>query len=172
MSDPFIGEVRLFAGNFAPQGWALCQGQLVAIAENTALFTLIGTTYGGDGQNTFALPDLRGRVPIHQGQGGGLSSRVMGQLGGAETVTLAAAQMPAHSHPLVASSGPAQAASVPSGSVPAATSISLYGTSAPSLPMAGNAVASTGGSQPHENMAPFVAMNYIISLFGIYPSQN
>lgn len=172
MANPYVGEIRLFAGNFAPNGWALCQGQLMAIAENIVLFQLIGTTYGGDGQNTFALPDLSGRVPVHQGQGPGLSPRVIGEKGGTETVTLTAAQMPAHSHTLVASSAAAQAAAGPSGSVLAATSVNLYDTNPPTTAMAGAAIGPAGGSQPHENRAPFVAMNYIISLFGIFPSQS
>jgi microcystin-dependent protein len=172
MSDPYIGEIRLFAGNFAPNGWALCQGQLVPISENTTLFQLIGTTYGGDGQSTFALPDLRGRVPLHQGQGPGLSGRVVGQSGGSEQVTLTQAQMPAHTHAEMGSKAAAQAAAGPSGSVPAATAINVYGIGQPTTPMAASAVAPAGGGQPHDNMAPFLAMNYIISLFGIFPVQN
>jgi microcystin-dependent protein len=172
MADPYIGEVRLFAGNFAPQGWGLCDGQLLPIVGFEALFTLIGTTYGGDGQSTFALPDLQGRVPIHQGTGAGLSNRIIGERAGAESVTLTASQMPAHNHPLVATSAAAQAAAVPSGSVLAATPVSLYGVGVAAAPMASTALAVAGGAQPHENMAPFVAMNYIIALFGIYPSQN
>jgi microcystin-dependent protein len=172
MADPYVGEIRLFAGNFAPQGWALCEGQLLPILGYETLFTLIGTTYGGDGQNSFALPDLQGRVPIHQGAGAGLSNRIMGERGGAETVTLTASQLPAHNHPLVATSAAAQAAAVPSGSVLAATPVSLYGTAMATAPMASTALAAAGGAQPHENMAPFVAMNYIIALIGIFPSQN
>jgi len=172
MADPYVGEVRLFAGNFAPNGWALCQGQLVSIAENETLFQLIGTTYGGDGQNTFALPDLRGRVPLHQGTGPGLSTRVIGQLGGAERVTLTAAQLPPHTHALTASSAPAQSAAGPSGNVLAATAVNIYGSGPPSVPMAAVATSAAGGAQPHDNMAPFLVMNYIISLFGVFPSQS
>jgi microcystin-dependent protein len=172
MADPYIGEVRLFAGNFAPQGWALCQGLLLSIVENEALFTLIGTTYGGDGQTTFGLPDLQGRVPIHQGTGAGLSTRFIGERAGTESVTVTTSQMPAHNHPLGATSAAAQAAAVPSGSVLAATPVSLYGAGAATAPMASTALAATGGAQPHENMAPFAVMNYIIALFGIYPSQS
>ena len=171
MAEPFVGEIRLFAGNFAPSGWALCQGQLVAIAQNDVLFSLIGTTYGGDGQNTFALPDLSGRVPLHQGTGPGLSNRVIGERGGSEQVTLSKPQMPVHRHTLMASSTAAQAAAGPSGSVLAVTAVNLYGSSPPTMPMATGAVAPVGGAQPHDNMAPFVAISYIISLFGIYPSQ-
>lgn len=171
MSNPYVGEIRLFAGNFAPAGWALCQGQLLSIAENDVLFALIGTTYGGDGQATFGLPDLRGRVPVHQGTGPGLSTRVIGQLGGSETVTLTAGQLPAHSHTLSATTAAASSAAGPSGSLLATSSVALYGTGAAASPMAGAAITASGGNQPHENMAPFLGLNYIISLFGIFPSQ-
>ncbi len=171
MASPFIGELRLFAGNFAPAGWFLCQGQLLAIADFDTLFTLIGTTYGGDGQTTFALPDLRGRVPVHQGSGPGLSSQVIGEQGGAETVTLSTAQMPAHSHTQMATLAPASAAAGPGGGLLAVTAIKVYGIGAPSTAMAPGAIAPAGGGQPHDNMAPFLALNYIISAFGIFPSQ-
>lgn len=171
MATPYIGEVRLFAGNFAPAGWALCQGQLLPIADNDVLFTLIGTTYGGDGQNTFALPDLRGRVPVHQGTGAGLSTRQMGEMGGSETVTLTLAQLPVHDHAVVGTSDPANAAVGPSGGVMAGTAVNAYGRSSPNVPMAPQALAPAGAGQAHNNMAPFLALSYIISLFGIYPSQ-
>ena len=172
MANPFIGEVRLFAGNFAPLGWALCQGQLMPIAEAETLFALIGTTYGGDGQSTFALPDLRGRVPLHWGQGPGLGPRVIGQAGGSETVTLSPQQMPAHTHTALATSASAQGSAGPSGHVLAATKVNSYGSEPLSMPMASNAITPTGGGQPHDNMAPWVAMNYIICLFGVFPSSN
>lgn len=173
MSNPYIGEIRLFAGNFAPLGWAFCQGQLVSIAENDALFSLIGTIYGGDGQQSFGLPDLRGRVPVHQGNGSGLSPRVIGERAGTETVTLTTAQLPTHSHSLVATSASASATAGPAGGVLASASVKVYGSGAPTTPMATAAIAPTsGGGQPHENMAPFLALNYIISLFGIYPTQS
>ncbi len=171
MAEPFIGEIRLFAGGFAPLGWAMCQGQTLPIADNDALFSLIGTTYGGDGQNTFSLPDLRGRVPLHQGAGPGLSNRVMGQSGGSEQVTLTAAQMPAHSHGMVASSASAQTAAGPSGNLLGTTKINMYGSGSPTTPMGAGAITPTGGGQPHGNMAPFLGMNYIIALFGIFPSR-
>lgn len=171
MSDPFIGEIRLFAGNFAPQGWAFCQGQLMAISQNDALFALIGTTYGGDGQSNFALPNLSGRIPLHQGQGPGLTPRTIGELSGAETVTLTTAQIPQHTHAMNASSAAATGTS-PAGAVLAATSVASYDTAAATTAMAAGALGSAGGSQPHENMAPTLALNYIISLFGIFPSQN
>lgn len=167
MADPYIGEVRLFAGNFAPNGWAFCDGQTVPIAENTALFSLIGTTYGGDGQTTFVLPDLRGRVPVHQGNG-----FVAGQAGGSESVTLLVSQMPPHTHAMLASASAASAAHGPSEVLGSSTAMRLYGTGTPTMAMDANAITPAGGGQPHENMPPFVALNYIISLFGIYPSQN
>ena len=171
MSNPFVGEIRMFGGNFEPNGWAFCNGQLLSIGNNEILFTLIGTTYGGDGQNTFALPDLRGRVPIHQGSGAGPSSRSLGETGGRETVTLTLAQMPAHSHSLNASPTAASAAAGPGG-VLAASTTQIYGAGTPATPMDGAAVTPVGGNQPHQNMAPFQAVNFIIALFGIYPSQS
>jgi len=172
MANPYVGEIRLFAGNFAPNGWALCQGQLVAIAENSTLYNLIGTTYGGDGQSTFALPDLRGRVPVHQGQGTGLSPRSPGQAGGAETVTLQSAQTPLHTHALHASTATATVGT-PGGSVLATTTTASYGPGPATTAMATGAISNTwGNAQPHENMAPTLTVNYIISLYGIYPSPT
>lgn len=167
MSNPFVGEIRLFAGNFAPVGWALCQGQLMPISENPTLFQLIGTTYGGDGQSSFALPDLRGRVPLHQGAG-----FVIGQTSGVEEVTLTSAQVPAHGHTLEAAASAASAGSGPSGSLLAVASVNVYGSGAPTMAMAAQGLSSAGGSQPHSNMAPYAVLNYIISLFGIFPSQT
>ena len=171
MSTPYIGEIRLFAGNYAPLGWEFCWGQLVPIYENEALFTLIGTTYGGDGQGTFALPDLRGRVPVHQGQGPGGSNRVIGEVAGSETVTLTSAQMAAHRHTPLATSATATATSGPAGGVLANASIKVYGSGAPSKYLHGLAVT-VGTTQPHENMAPFQTVNYIISMYGIFPPQG
>jgi len=171
MGIPYVGEIRMFAGNFAPAGWAFCNGSLVPIAENETLFNLIGTTYGGDGQQTFALPDLRGRVPVHQGSGPGLSTRQMGELAGSETATLTVGQMPMHTHVLRASNA-AATLGTPAGDVLAKTSINSYGSAPPTMPMAAPAVPLAGGSQPHENMAPFTAISYIISLFGIFPSPT
>lgn len=167
MSEPYVGEIRLFAGNFAPLDWAFCDGQILSIAQNVVLFELIGTTYGGDGQSTFALPDLRGRVPVHQGNG-----YVQGQQGGQESVTLAAAQMPAHRHAMNASTAPASATQGPSQVLGSSAAMRLYGSGAPDMAMDANALAQAGGNQAHENMPPFVALNYIISLFGIFPSQS
>lgn len=167
MSSPFIGEIRMFGGNFAPAGWAFCDGSLIPISENDALFTLIGTTYGGDGQSTFALPDLRSRVPIHQGPGFAL-----GQSGGAETVTLTTNQIPSHTHTPQANSA-AGTASSPSNAVWANSSLGQFDNANPAdSSMAASAMGPTGGSQPHDNMVPFLAVNFILSLFGIFPSQT
>jgi microcystin-dependent protein len=170
MSSPFVGEIRMFAGNFAPVGWMLCQGQLLPISENETLFNLIGTTYGGDGQETFALPDLQGRFPLHVGTGFAL-----GQTGGAESVTLTSAQIPSHSHvPTCATAGSVVS---PSGAVlatatSAQTGVQVYSDQAPDTQLAPGTVATSGGGQPHDNMHPFLAVNFIISLFGIFPSQT
>jgi microcystin-dependent protein len=168
MSSPFIGEIRMFGGNFAPAGWAFCNGALMPISENDALFTLIGTTYGGDGQTTFALPDLQSRIPIHVGPG-----FVQGQTGGTETVTLTTNQIPSHSHVPTCNSAPGTQ-SGPGNGIWASTSPSLnqYSTNAPTLNMDPAAIGQAGGSQPHDNMVPFLAVNFILSLFGIFPSQT
>lgn len=171
MSDPYIGEIRLVGFNFAPQGWALCDGQLLSIAENDALFTLIGTTYGGDGQSTFALPDFRSRIPIHQGTGSSGTNYTIGENGGTETVTLSVNQIPAHAHPAQAQSGAGNQAG-PGGNIWASSSLNQYNSSAADSDMNALAITSLGGSQPHDNMMPFLTINFVISLFGIYPSQN
>ena len=163
---PYVGEIRMFAGNFAPAGWMFCEGQLLPISENETLFQLIGTTYGGDGESTFALPDLRGRIPIHQGNG-----FILAETGGAEEVTLTVNQIPAHAHPWVASQGNASA-KLPQGAVPAVAQGDFYSTGAPNTNMAAQAVASTGGSQPHTNFQPYLCIDFIISLFGDFPSQG
>jgi microcystin-dependent protein len=169
MSSPYVGEIRMFAGNFAPAGWAFCNGALLPISENPTLFQLIGTTYGGDGTSTFALPDLRSRVPIHVGPGFSL-----GQPGGAEIVTLTTSQIPAHSHVPLAQSNSGNQPS-PQGNLWAQTTLNLYADNPPpssSLTFAASAIGSAGGSQPHDNMIPFLVVNFIISLFGIFPSQS
>jgi microcystin-dependent protein len=169
VSNPYVGEIRLFAGNFAPAGWAFCEGQLMAISENETLFNLIGTTYGGDGESTFALPDLRGRVPVHQGNG-----LVLAESGGVESVTLTTAQMPAHGHTALASTAAASAVA-PANHVLASASLATitpYGSDAPRGSVAPQAVTAIGGSQPHDNTQPFLCVNFIISLFGIYPSPS
>jgi microcystin-dependent protein len=173
MSSPYVGEVRMFAGNFAPAGWALCDGSLIAISENTTLFNLIGTTYGGDGQSTFAVPDLRSRIPIHQGQGSGLSNYVIGANGGVETVTLTVNQIPGHSHPIIAENAVASTtATDPTNHLygnGGTTELYSLHTGALSTMMQS---ASAGGNQPHTNVQPVLAINYIIALFGIYPSPT
>jgi microcystin-dependent protein len=171
--DPFLGEIRIFAGNFAPQGWAFCAGQLMAISQNDALYALIGTTYGGDGVTTFGLPDLRGRAPIHQGTRFGVTF-TMGEVIGVENVTLTTQQLPQHTHPAVAATG-ADSIS-PQGKVwstdPGAN-IADWATAASSNAfMAPNAISTAGGNLPHENMQPFLAISYIIAIEGIFPSQN
>ena len=167
MSQPFIGEIRMFGGNFAPVGWAFCNGALMAIDQNDALFNLIGTTYGGDGQTTFALPDLQSRVPIHTGPGFAL-----GQSGGVESVTLTTSQIPAHSHVPACNSNPGNLGD-PTGGVWAQPGTGTdYSDAAPSLIMDPAAIGSSGGSQPHDNMVPFLVINFILSLFGVFPSQT
>jgi microcystin-dependent protein len=170
-ADPFVGEITFFSGNFAPVGWAFCDGSLLSIAEYDTLFALIGTTYGGDGQNNFALPDLRGRVPIHQGTSLG-STYTIGQTGGTETVTLTPAQIPLHNHIPNVNAG-AGNADTPNGNVWAKASSGTPYAAAPSAVNMNTAtISAIGGSQPHNNMVPFVAVNYIISLFGVFPSPN
>lgn len=172
MSEPFIGEIRLFAGNFAPTGWAFCDGQLLAIAENDALFSLLGTTYGGDGETSFGLPDLRGRLPIHAGTGPGLSPRVLGSSTGVEEVTITANQLPSHTHALQASTRPANSPN-PAGHVLAtSTGIDLFIDEVPGTSLNAQAVTATGGSQSHDNLMPYLCVNFIIALFGIYPSSS
>jgi microcystin-dependent protein len=166
MSQPYIGEIRMFGGNFAPQGWAFCNGQTMSIAQNNALFALIGTTYGGDGVNTFNLPNLMGRLPIHQGTG-----FVIGQLSGTESVTLTLNQIPQHNHSVAAATS-ANAKS-PSGTVYGGnTADHVYTANAPSAQMNAGTVGIGGGGQSHNNMMPYGVVSFIISLFGIFPSQN
>lgn len=171
--NPYIGQIKMFAGNFAPAGWALCNGQLLPISENEALFAIIGTTYGGDGQTTFALPDLRGRVPMHTGTGAGLTTRVLGEMSGSETTTMTINQMPAHSH-LVAGTTSDGNQSTPTGNIFANTKIldKEYSDAAADTTMKSVMVGNTGGNLPINNVQPFLAVNFIISLYGIFPSQN
>ncbi|WP_088285699.1 phage tail protein [Ideonella sp. A 288] len=167
MSDPYVGEIRMFAGNFPPNGWAFCDGSLLPIAEFEVLFTLVGTTYGGDGQATFALPDLRGRVPLHQGGG-----QTIGQSGGSETVRLLPQHNGAHGHALVATSAAASSGAGPSGMLASSATAQYYGSGPATTPMIADALTAAGGGQPHENMAPFLTVSFIISLFGIFPSAT
>ena len=169
MAQPYVGEIRIFAGNFAPAGWMFCEGQLLPISEYETLFNLIGTTYGGDGQSTFALPDLRGRVPMHFGNGFTLA-----ETGGVETVTLTVPQIPAHSHPLLASTNFTTTASPQSNLAGALNVVNKfdYGSDVPTSPVSPNSVSAVGGSQPHNNFEPYLCVDFIISLFGIFPSQT
>jgi microcystin-dependent protein len=167
VAQPYVGEIRMFAGNFAPAGWMFCEGQLLPISENETLFNLIGTTYGGDGQSTFGLPDLRGRIPLHQGNG-----NILAETGGVETVTLTVQQIPVHTHPLT---GAAIAGNqvTPSGNLPAnSTSVKPYINEDQDGSFNASAIAPSGGSQPHENLQPFLCVDFIISLFGIFPSPT
>lgn len=167
MAQPYVGEIRMFAGNFAPAGWMFCEGQLLPISENETLFNLIGTTYGGDGQSTFGLPDLRGRIPIHQGNG-----FVLAESGGAEEITLTVNQIPAHSHPMLAST--ADGNLIPSGGNVTANSLNItpYINQSTDGNMNAGAVTLVGGSQPHTNFQPYLCVDFIISLFGLFPSQS
>ncbi len=173
MPDPFLGEITTFAGNFAPVGWALCHGQLLPIAGNDALFSLIGTTYGGDGTSTFALPNLASRIPLHQGTGSGLSPRVIGELGGSETVNLSTGQLAAHNHTAVCSNTTGNNASPINNywSTDSGGNTGAYSTTSGST-MAATAIGVAGGGQPHNNVQPYLVINYIIALEGIYPSRN
>jgi microcystin-dependent protein len=169
MAQPYVGEIRMFAGNFAPAGWMFCEGQLLPISENETLFQLIGTTYGGDGESTFALPDLRGRLPLHQGDG-----FILAETGGAEEITLTVNQIPAHTHTALGSTNAGtgtQAANNVLSNLLGATN-SAYGTDNPQTNMAPQSLASVGGSQPHTNFQPYLCVDFIISLFGIFPSPT
>lgn len=188
MSDPFLGEIKLVGFNFAPVGWALCNGQILPISQNTALFSLLGTTYGGNGQTTFALPNFQSRVPVHQGQGAGLSPYVMGEQAGTETVTLTTQQIPAHTHGLTEANAKAVVlvrsdaanASVPNGAFLGGANIYVTGQSAANAALnaasmkfgAGAVTEITGGSQPHPIIQPYLCVNFIIALQGIFPSRN
>lgn len=169
MAQPYVGEIRMFAGNFAPAGWMFCAGQLLPISENETLFQLIGTTYGGDGQSTFALPDLRGRIPLHQGNG-----VILAETGGAEEITLTVQQIPAHSHSLLGS-GNLATGTAPENAAPAASTgatIFPYSTDKPLTSLHPSSIAPVGGSQPHTNFQPYLCIDFIISLFGIFPSPT
>jgi microcystin-dependent protein len=169
MAQPYVGEIRMFAGNFAPAGWMFCDGSILPISENEVLFQLIGTTYGGDGQETFALPNLCGRLPMHQGAGTTGSTYTIGETGGVEEVTLGVQQIPSHSHPMLGSANTATGPT-PAGQVYAAADI--YSGPGTPVSMSPQAITPAGGSQPHTNFQPYLVVSYIISLFGIFPSQT
>lgn len=174
MTDPFVAEIRLFPFTFAPKGWAFCDGQLLPISQNTALFSLLGTTYGGDGRSTFALPDLQGRVPVNDGQGPGLSERFLGEAGGSDTVTLLASEVPTHAHAMTASAAAAVSRS-PSGELFANESggVNSYASlsGAPAALLAAAASGPAGGGAPHNNLAPYLVVNYCIALQGVFPQR-
>ena len=174
MSQPYVGEIRIFAGNFAPSGWMLCQGQLLAISENETLFQLIGTTYGGDGQSTFALPDLQGRVPMHAGQGPGISQNyILGEKGGVESVTLTIGQIPAHAHNVLAAGTQGDTGHCSNNMLgDGAGGLTQYHAGPEPATMLATALQNVGGSQPHDNFQPYLVVNFIISLFGVFPSPT
>ncbi len=174
MGEPFVGEIRMFGGNFAPAGWAFCNGALLAISENDTLFTLIGTTYGGDGQETFALPDLQGRIPVHAGTGNDGITYLLGEKGGVESVTLTTNQIPIHTHVPVATANAGTLSSPANATWAAAgTGEQIYSTppNPPASAMNALGILPTGGSQPHDNMAPYLCISFILSLFGVFPHQ-
>ena len=170
--DPFVAEIRMLAFNFPPVGWARCDGQLLPISQNTALFSLLGTVYGGNGQSTFGLPDMQGAAPMHWGQGAGLSTRVQGEIGGEQTVTLLSSEMPAHAHTFLATNSPADVSS-PSATTALARSTGkqAYGTGTPAA-LQNLAVAPTGGNLPHNNLMPYLTVNFCIALQGVYPPRS
>jgi len=172
MSEPYVGEIRMFGGTFAPVGWLFCDGALLAISENDTLFTLIGTTYGGDGQETFGLPDLRGRVPLHMGRGKDGNNYTLGEGGGVENVTLTVQQIPSHTHPLLCNSGAATDPNPANDVMAEQLAVSAYQSQGPAPLMAAESIGFIGGSEPHTNIQPYLAINFIISLYGIFPSQN
>jgi microcystin-dependent protein len=173
MADPFVAEIRIFGFNFAPRGWATCDGQLLPLSQNTALFSLLGTMYGGDGKSTFGLPDLQGSAPMHQGQAPGRSDHFVGEVGGAQTSTLLQSEIPSHSHALRASAARATSRSPADGMPAAATGVGMFDdASNPATTMSGAALAIAGGSQPHENMQPFLTLLFCIALQGVFPARN
>jgi microcystin-dependent protein len=173
MAEPFLGQIQTFGFNFAPRGWALCNGQILPIAQNTALFSLLGTTYGGNGQTTFALPNLQSRVPVHFGQGPGLSPYDLGQASGTETVTLTANQIAAHAHPYAPAANGGDATSAkPAGKFMANTAAAVYAPTSDGTLMGNQTTGPAGGNQPHENLQPYLAINFCIALEGIFPSRN
>ncbi len=172
MSQPYVGEIRMFGGSFAPAGWALCQGQLMLISENDTLFNLIGTTYGGDGQETFGLPDLQGRIPLHSGQGPGITqSYQIGEQTGSETVTITAQTTPIHTHTLIGSTANATDPNPAGNILASSTVLKPYLVDFTNNILASSSVSIVGGSQPHTNLMPYLCINFIISLFGIFPTQ-
>lgn len=169
--DPFVAEIRIFPFNFAPKGWAFCDGQLLPLSQNTALFSLLGTTYGGNGKSNFALPDLQGRTPMHPGQGPGLSLHDLGQTGGSDTVTLLDSEIPSHTHTLVAATLNSQSTVPTNNSLGRGNPVKVYATGTPGTAMDANSITPTGGDQPHNNMMPYLTMYFCIALQGVYPPR-
>ena len=172
MGQPYVGEIRMFGGSFAPAGWAFCNGASMPISENDVLFTLIGTTYGGDGQETFNLPDLQGRAPLHSGTGSSGTNYQIGEQAGVEQVTLTGQQIPIHNHPMLGSGDPATTLNPQDNVLSGTASATPYFNITPATPLAPQAVTPVGGSQPHDNMQPYLCISFIISLFGVFPTQN
>jgi microcystin-dependent protein len=172
MADPFVAEIRIFPFNFAPKGWAWCDGQLLPLSQNTALFSLLGTTYGGDGKSTFALPDLEGRAPMHPGQGPGLSLHDLGETGGSETVSLLESEIPAHSHAFMASNGPANSRAVAGNALARVVGGLAYAAPGAIVQMAAEALAPAGGDQPHNNLQPYLTLYFCIALQGVFPPRG
>lgn len=170
MADPFVAEIRIFPFNFAPKGWAWCDGQLLPLSQNTALFSLLGTVYGGDGKSNFALPDLQGNAPMHPGQGPGLSLHALGETGGSETVSLLESEIPSHSHSVRALNQPGLTAT-PAGNIPARNRF-YYSGSAPTVTMSDKALAPAGGDQPHNNMQPYLTFYFCIAMQGVFPPRT
>ena len=172
MAQPYVGEIRMFAGNFPPVGWMMCDGQLLPISENETLFQLIGTTYGGDGESTFQLPNLQSRVPVHMGSGADGQSYILAETAGVESVTLSVQQIPNHTHPMVGNTGNGTQGNPANNVLASSTIVKLYALETADSPMAATHVQQVGGNQPHDNLQPYLAINFIISLFGIFPSPS
>lgn len=170
--DPFVAEIRIFPFNFAPKGWAFCNGQILPLSQNTALFSLLGTTYGGDGKSNFALPNMQGNAPMHPGQGPGLSLHDLGETGGSETVSLLESEIPSHSHTLNASTGDANAQNATGGMYATGIGIGMYAVPGALTQMSPNSLAPAGGDQPHNNMQPYLTLNFCIALQGVFPPRT
>jgi microcystin-dependent protein len=172
MADPFVAEIRIFPFNFAPKGWAFCDGQLLPLSQNTALFSLLGTTYGGNGKSNFALPDCQGNTAMHPGQGPGLSLHDLGETGGSETVSLLESEIPSHSHSLNASLSDGLFTQPPQQLFAQGVGVNIWGTTAPNVQLADTAIAPAGGDQPHNNMQPYLTLNFCIALQGVFPPRT
>jgi microcystin-dependent protein len=172
MSDQFLGEVRMFAGNFAPQGWAMCQGQLLSISQNAALFSLLGTNFGGNGTSTFGLPNFQGTAPMHQGNGAGLTSRVVGEVGGEKTVTLLTTQLPSHTHNFQTVQANGSSLSPGGNLIGGSRALTPFASPAPTQLMSASSCGPTGGNLPHNNLQPYLTVSFIIAMVGIYPTRS